>query len=553
MPCQETAKPPVKLFGVCVCVAALSLSASGAEQTSGSRMIAVNAGKEIGDAYNFWSVSNFTSEDMFAQPEMRERTVRAHPFMRYVNCVRLLGGRDDKKNEWFQSVAPGGAVKCDFTSMAAYLRGIQDWGFTPRIVLDNVPTAMSEPPKMNVYGNTYPPRDYAVYHRFIKAAVQAMADAFGKDVVAKWRFRVGTEPDLYPGHWAGTKEEYLRLYDYAVDAVTQVIPEADIGPGNVLNPFGKSEKGTWGLDVIDHAATGRNYRTGATGTRLRYISCSWYGRIGQPIDTFEKTVRLIRRRLETYPQFRGLPVEMAEFGVLNDEKGNRFWSCEGTEWSASWLAAIADRAWRLNVGRIHLWATVAPDGLFIPYTHVLWMLERMGGGRRVAGEATGSPDQPSANSGAIACVKDGHVFVLAYNHSASRASLPPLRVALNVGDARMKKGQTWKISEWLIDEEHSGFMRAFCRDCEAAGIELLPKTAMFSTDIRRRFGEPGSALFKKNIGRYREMTELFQPRDGAPVAVGDGAVSLEFNMPSHSVRLLEIAPGDSAAKLRKSD
>ena len=323
--------------------------------TPGRRVIEVNARETAGECYNFWSIQNFTSQQMFADPAERAVTMQRHPFMKQVNCVRLIGGREDGRNEWFQGVDAQGRPRCDFTGLITYLRGMMDWGYTPRLVLDNVPTAMSQPPQLNTYGNTHPPKDYTLYHAYIQALTRALVDEFGAAVAGQWRYRVMTEPDLFPGHWAGTRDEWLKLYDYAVDAVTQVIPDADIGPGNILDPSGGERAGRkkWGLEIVDHCAQGRNYRTGATGTRMRYFSCSWYGRVGRSNDDFDLAIRAMRERLGRYPQFRDLPVEVAEFSVLTDEAGRRLESGEATEWSGSFLASIAARAYQLNVAQVH--------------------------------------------------------------------------------------------------------------------------------------------------------------------------------------------------------
>ena len=90
------------------------------------------------------------------------------------------------------------------------LSGIRKCGFTPWIVLDNVPAKMSENPTKNRYGNTEPPADFDLWSSYVRQFVQSLVDEFGRDEVAKWRFRVGTEPDLNPGHWTGTKQQYLK-------------------------------------------------------------------------------------------------------------------------------------------------------------------------------------------------------------------------------------------------------------------------------------------------------------------------------------------------------
>ena len=518
------------------------------ELQPGRRTVEVRANQAVGECYNFWSIHNFTSEDMFAKPDQRKITIQRHPYMKTVNCVRFIGGREDGKNEFFLGLDANGKPRYDFAPAVAYLKGIMDWGYTPRIVLDNVPMKMSEPPKMNTYGNTYPPKDYGVYHAYIKALIQRLIDEFGSEVAPRWRFRVMTEPDLYPGHWAGTKEEWLRLYDTAVDAVTQLIPDADIGPGNILNPAGgeSGKRPKWGLDIIDHAATGKNYYTGKTGTRLRFFSCSWYGGVGKPVDEFDTAIGRMRERLGRYPQFKDTPIEVAEFGVLTDDNNRRFFSGEATEWSGSWLAAIADRAWRLDVRQIHLWA-VNSGLLATPYTHVLWMLEQMAGGQRLAvdvasnqtkgGETSGAT---KAECGAAACRKDGRLLIMLYNHRALRKPQVAEHVILRVRDARMKDGAQWKVSEWGFDAEHGVFIRALYKDIEAAGLEPLPDSPVWGSDFTRRFGDAARTVFEKNRSRYAQLAQLPQLRKSEPLAVGDGEAVLEFDMPGHSVRFLEL-------------
>ena len=89
-------------------------------------------------------------------------------------------------------------------------------------------------PETIVYGQCHPPDDFDRWYKYVRECVQGLVDRYGMERVGKWRFRVGTEPNLYPKHWAGTKEEYFKHYDYTVAAVESVIPEPLIGPGNFV-------------------------------------------------------------------------------------------------------------------------------------------------------------------------------------------------------------------------------------------------------------------------------------------------------------------------------
>jgi xylan 1,4-beta-xylosidase len=513
------------------------------ELRPGRRAIVVDGDHGQGDCYNFWSISNYTSQHMFATPGYGDLAKRDKPFMKYVNCVRLLGGRHDGRNAWFKGVDEDGNLNCDFSGMLQYLRGIRDAGYTPRIVLDNIPTAISDPGELAKYGNTRPAKDLKVWHEFVRRALQAMVDEFGVQAVSEWRFRAGTEPDLDPGHWQGTKEEYLRHYDCTVDAVCSVLPGAEIGPGNILNPAhadrvnGAGQK-PWGLDIVDHCAVGTNTWTGAVGTRICFLECSWYGAVGRSIDSLDVAIQRMRDRLQRYPRLADLPVSIAEFAILQDEHGRRLYSGDITQWGASWYAAVADRVYDLDVRQVHEWAQ-ATAGILHPRTHVIGMLERMQGGQRlkVAVAADGA-----ARAGALSCVKDGSYYILLYNHRPWRTPSIPEQIDLTLKANRLRAGGEWTVSEWGIDKDQGVFAHQLYADCEQAGIRPLPDSPIYGGNLALRFGSAVHKVLAQNRPNYIQLAQPAVLRQDQPLVVSDGAAKLTIHMPGHSVRLLVICP-----------
>jgi hypothetical protein len=93
------------------------------ELAPGERTIRVDAGQELGEAWPFWTIGNYTSQHMFADPQQFERIRADRPNMRSVNCVRLLGGRDDGRNEWFLGYGADGRGQYDFAGLLTYLPG----------------------------------------------------------------------------------------------------------------------------------------------------------------------------------------------------------------------------------------------------------------------------------------------------------------------------------------------------------------------------------------------------------------------------------------------
>jgi xylan 1,4-beta-xylosidase len=562
------------LAGACIAAAAgagvaqdRAEAGAGAPPAARYKVIRVQADKALGEAYDFWSVGNFNRPSLLTDSNTPRHLSQECPLVKELNLVYLLGGRYRDENAWFQGVGPDGNIRADFSGMIAQLKACFALGFTPRVVLDNVPYNMSAKPQENVYGNTAPPKDEKVWGAYVRAAIEAMVQAFGRQKVAKWPFRVGTEPDLRPGHWAGTKEQWLAHYDYTVDAVTAVLPEAKIGPGNILNPTPPRDPNRvrrWGLDIIDHCAEGLNACTGGKGARMDHFSCSWYTRVGGSPRDLDAAIGAIRGRLLRYPQFAALPIEVGEFSVLGDDQGHHIFANDTTEWSASFYAGLADRVYALNVQRVYEWDH-ATLGVPHPRMHVIEMLSRMAGGRRLEVVSPGGTSLPASaasgpaaiaaasapasapawgevSCGAVAVAKDGSLFVLLYNHNAARAPGPAQNVRLEIAGTQFRAGQAWRLSEWSIDANRTVWAYANYADAQAAGLPALPLAGLYEGSPRRFFGRLGPALFQKNIEKYRKLSELPQTRRDEPVTSADGRLTVEVVLPAHSVRFLEFRP-----------
>ncbi len=520
--------------------AALDLTEALPDMKPGERTLTVDADNAAGACYRFWTVANCNGPHRFLQPNYAQGIARGQPFIRDINAVYLLGGRYRDQNVWYRGLLPDGRLDVDFSGLIAQLRVMLDGGYTPWVVLDNTPYAMNKTPRENTYGNTAPPDDERVWARYVEAAVRAMIDAFGRERVEGWWFRVGTEPDLNPGHWTGTREQYFAHYDHTVTAVTNLLPGARIGPGNILNPrdgqFGTATRQIWGLDIIDHAACGMNAVTGGRGTRMDWFSCSWYARVGRPLSDFDEAVALMRGRLARYPQYRDTPLVIGEFTVLHDEHGRRLWAGDTTEWAASFYAGLADRVYRYGIRQVYEWAQTT-EGILHPRTQVIAMLDRMADGTRLATEIHAQSD---ADCGAIACRKEGDLYILLYNHRARRRPSVPERVRLTVRDRRMSPEHAWTLAERRVDAAHGTWAYAFAADCRAAGVKPLTQAGRYEGGVSLLYGPPGVAVFRKNKEKYQHLARVDETTE--TVRVGAGRFDRDVEMAGHSVRLLRLTP-----------
>jgi len=524
------------LLAVCISLHGTSLVSAEEPSVPDTLAISIDTDKNVGPCYRFWTVNVFTSQHQFLEDRFARTLKDSKPTMESVNCVRLLGGRHDQRNNWFKGVDEGGKVKTDFTDLVRYLKAIVHAGYKPRLVLDNVPTAMSTIETMNTYGNTNPPDDEGLWRQYITKLMRALVDEFGAETVTSWRMRVGTEPDLYPGHWTGTKEEYLRHYDVTVDAVTKVVPQADIGPGNILNPMGP-QRNKWGLDIIDHCAGGTNAVTGEVGTRMTFFGISFYGAVGRPLN-LQESIGKVRDRLDRYPHLRDVSLDIQEFGILSDEHGRRLWGNDITEWGASWYAAVSDVVYQNNIAEVYEWSQTT-GGLPHARLHVNRMLEMMAGGGRVEVNRTGEVD---GRAGAIACVKDDRILILIYNHHPQRDWKTGNTITITLKGSRIAGSRRFMLNQWTIDRDHGVWAHEMYRDCEKAGLKPLPNSPIYGGQPQRRFGSEWFDILADHREKYEKLASLPRTITDKTVSPSGGELLLTWDMPAHGVRLIELVP-----------
>ena len=520
------------ILASCACI--LPLSTLNGKETAGANSsgtrIVVNLDTKVGEMYNFWNVYPVTDQSPFLDERQFDQLKQTYRYAQYINCVRLFGGIKPNKDDCFRGVDKQGQAICDFSGALAMLSGIRKCGFTPWIVLDNVPAKMSEKPTKNLYGNTEPPGNFDLWSSYVRQFIQALVSKFGRDEVAKWRFRVGTEPDLNPGHWTGTKQQYLEHYDHTVAAVRSVLPAPDIGPGNVVAPTRKQKQKSWAPSIINHCANETNLASGEKGTPIHFIGSSYYTTVGKADQQFDGVIKFLRDELRKYPRFANVPVEIQEFGILRE--GGEQIIGDGTEFGGSWLAHMADKIYRNRVGRVFQWGwnTNVGGDLPTPLTHVMDMFEGMAGGSRLSVES--SPANEDDRIGCIAARKGDRIDLIVFRHLSVRnnGEKAPVRLTL---DGDLLRTKNWTVARAnLLDGEHAGFVGERNADLkrflDKAGDQLNPRAAQRQVMAAHR-------------SKYETMSKL-HAIDPLPHPMVDSAGRMHFDlmMDGHTVIFIQL-------------
>lgn len=225
---------------------------------------------------NVWDMQG---TNLFTQPHLNDK-YNIFEFVEYVQLMQCTGG-NAQRDLFVDPTNYDVLDDYDFSSLIENCRGILTLGAKPHLKLGSVPLKYSQNSAQGAdFGtNLYPPDDYDVYYNYMAAMARALVDEFGADEVLTWRFGVMTEyenaqwfmsPDEDPDNSAVA---YCKLYDYTVDALqTEIGEEVFVGAHSMT-----VTEGLWDESIfIEHCGKGTNYKTGKKGTRICFLSASFY-------------------------------------------------------------------------------------------------------------------------------------------------------------------------------------------------------------------------------------------------------------------------------------
>ncbi|MBQ8015689.1 MAG: hypothetical protein IJ264_05845, partial [Clostridia bacterium] len=250
---------------------------------------------------NIWSIDG----NPFVGQRINEEN-NIFEFVDYVQFMQCTGG-NEQRDLFVDPLDRTVLDDYDFSVLIDNCRGVVELGAKPLLKLGSVPLKYSAKANTDAEFSTniYPPDDYNVYYEYIAAIAQALVDEFGKEEVLSWRFGVMTEYENASWFMANSGDpdesaaEFCKLYDYTVAALTDVI-------GNDVFVGAHSMTVTEGLwdeaYFIRHCANGVNYKTGEKGTRICYLSASFYDScpgIYTKGKTLPETIAYLRKTAES--------------------------------------------------------------------------------------------------------------------------------------------------------------------------------------------------------------------------------------------------------------
>ncbi|HEY8745756.1 MAG TPA: beta-xylosidase, partial [Chloroflexota bacterium] len=393
--------------------------------------------------------------------------------------------------------AAGNAVY-DWTIVDRIFDTYLETGCVPFVEIGFTPEALSTAPAGKPYsdlregGWRYPPRDYGRWQELIAALAAHCLERYGLREVRRWYWELWNEPDIF--YWAGTVEEYCRLYDHTVAGLLGALPQAHVGGPGTTSPA-NPRAGEFLRRFLEHCVGGVNAVTGEQGTRLDFLSFHTKGGGYRRDDAAAKqtpTIATLLRHVDaglaianSFPVLARReviltecdPDGMAAFG----KHDNANLAFRNTEYYASYVASAACKLLDIGAdGPLHVngmltWAfqfehreyfeglrTLSTNGIDKPVLNVFRMLARLGGLRLAmhsdaARDPLTTPGGDSAatppNISGIAAI-DGNdaIQVLLCSHHDDWDVTTTTTVALEI--LGLPDGN-YRVRQSLIDATHS--------------------------------------------------------------------------------------------------
>jgi xylan 1,4-beta-xylosidase len=197
---------------------------------------------------------------------------------------------------------------------------LQSIGMKPFVELGFMPNALASGNQTIFWwkGNVTPPKDYEKWAALVRNLVQHFTERYGEKEVKTWYFEVWNEPNLSPGFWTGTQQEYFKLYKYSAEAVKSVNNEYRVGgPGTA--------GAAWETEMIEYCQK--------NNVPIDFISTHAYGVKQGFLDEFGQGGTV----LDKNPMSVSGDVLQSRKEIANSTKPNL--ELHYTEWSASYTPA----------------------------------------------------------------------------------------------------------------------------------------------------------------------------------------------------------------------
>jgi xylan 1,4-beta-xylosidase len=251
----------------------------------------------------------------------------------------------------------GGTPVYDFTRSDIIFDFLVANKIAPIIELASMPAALAADPSRTVFDwkmITSVPKNYDRWQELVQKFVQHSVEKYSAEVVNTWYFEVWNEPECCSNKfWAGSMEDYHKLYDKAAAGVHAVLPNGRVG-GPVSSQADKLDSA--GKGFLEHLKT--------TNGTLGFFSYHTWAFIDGAVGGYFQGLDL----LDSYGK-NSVQIAVTEFGPtwefgLLGGSGEPAWEPQETNQGAAFVAQVYS-----NIAQ-----RCAKDKRRFPITYAWWTL-----------------------------------------------------------------------------------------------------------------------------------------------------------------------------------
>ena len=261
------------------------------------------------------------------------------------------------------------------------------------IVLDDIPWALRKNPVIGSFGQVGPADNPEEWYTTVRELCTTLKNILGEKNANKLRFRIGTEMNGKE-RFGGTEKQFITHFDYAASAIADVLPDANLGLYNIsaasIDNI-KSEHNVNTFHILEHAATGRNSKTGKYNKASPFVAASRYysekTNLKDIVSGIDKVWDFVR---DSVPGNAKFSREIHEFGAIGDWSAKLKTQNPGAFGNAMNLTVVMNLYANNGLDRLFLWnmldkvpGTSDADKFKVASSH-LWgysVLDYMAGGQ----------------------------------------------------------------------------------------------------------------------------------------------------------------------------
>ena len=501
---------------------------------------------------NIWSIDG----NPFVDKKINEEN-NIFDFVNYVQFMQCTGGNADR-DLFVDPLNKDVLDDYDFSTLIDNCRGVINLGAKPMLKLGSVPLKYSQKALTDTtFGvNVYPPDDYDVYYNYIAAIAKALVEEFGREEVLSWRFGVMTEYENAAWFMANsgdpdeTAVEFCKLYDYTVAALIDEIGEdVFVGAHSMTVTEGLWDEGYF----IEHCANGTNYKTGEKGSKLCYLSASFYdSKPGEFTSgkTLAETIKFLRSKAESVG-FDNLIYGIDEGRILSGNSSGAVGSelltrTVGYTYQAAYDARVYKTMFDNGINYFSAWSYLS-NGLFegnptVSY-HVAKLASAFEGSRILKTEKVKRSYVPNAEVDAVSAfnAESNTLRIMAYNFKNKVNYRATADVDFRIS-APQFNGKTVKVTAYVIDDS-CNYFDEWMEDRKAYGIgddafSWSPDDPQIDNPTTLTDPEAREIYFNELYSKYTECSKLVPSEE--TVTVENGEINLSITLNPNAVVFYEV-------------